>query len=101
MPLYAPAEKVASAGIHLTVATSLCCFLAMFPLCLILSLIQDPFLKKTYQCFFGLFMSFYMWGFAFSYQLVMGLTVFLVMATVPSRKLAYLLGHLVGVLFLV
>jgi len=31
----------------------------------------------------------------------MGLIVYFVMATVPSRKLAYILGHLVGIFFLV
>ena len=87
--IYIPAEKLASLGMPFFVANNFITGFLLIAMCLVFSLIKSPFLRKTYQAFFSLSLSFYMWGFAYTYQLFVVLLVYIIMVICPSRKLAY------------
>ena len=99
--IYIPAEKLASLGVPFFVANNIITSLLLLALCLVFSLITSPVLRKSFQFFFSLSLSFYMWGFAYTYQLFVVLIVYIILAICPSRKLAYYFGHLTAACFLV
>ena len=99
--LYTPVTELAKLGPSETLLAIFLTYLAMFFLSLLLSLIKTPFLRKVYSSSLGLFLGFYCNGFGFIYVLMSYAVVQLTIYVVPSRRFAYILGHLHAGTFLI